>query len=150
MTDLDQFIQTHHARLVGMAMRAGLSLADAEDCAQAMWLYLHRKGTLSVRIPLAHLTTTMHGRMLDHWRSLRRRTGRGVQVNAEDCAHELVCPERTPDAAHDLKVLRRALRRVGACERDATQSGGAARVKYFRQRRQWAARLEPLQHLIAA
>lgn len=149
MTDLDQFIQLHHPRLIAQAVGAGLSMADAEDCAQKAWLYLHRKGTLTPKLPVSYLVTTMRGRMLHHWRRQRAHHARGEHVQIET-APEVADYGHGPDAAADLRLLRKALRRVGACERDATPSGGAARVKYFRQRRQWAAKLQPLQHLIAA
>jgi DNA-directed RNA polymerase specialized sigma24 family protein len=149
METIDQFIKLHHPRLIALAVGAGLSMADAEDCAQKVWLYLHRKGTLTPELPVSYLVTTMRGRMLDHWRTQRAHFARGEHVQLDE-APEIAGHGHGPDGACDLKLLRKALRRVGACERDTTQSGGAARVKYFRQRRRWAAQLQPLQHLIAA
>ena len=95
--------------LTGDAWAADDLVQDTLERACRKWL-LWRTGS-NLR---AWLFTLMHNLFANHARSLSRRGGSGVQVDADDAASEL----RAPDAGNDLALdLQRCLMRLPAEQR---------------------------------
>lgn len=143
MDALNAFIREHHPKMVGYAVRKGLSEADAQDCAQSAWLYLHKSGRLSEALPVNFLMTTMHGRMLDHWRRLRLHVKRGME--SLDGIEGTIRDERTPDKALAGKELRSALTSLGLADQFESKRAMTLREKTarWRHRESWKQTLMP-------